>query len=87
MKKYLAGGKAMAGAGACVKEDCSQTSQAFSAMLASRDKQMADIWKQPSQEIPLTQTQTSNTQLVLQQNKPVQQNKQADINTILDGDY
>ncbi len=89
MKKYLAGGKAVGSAG-CVKEDYSQVGKDFSAMLAARDRQIADLWgppvlKQPSQENPFTQAQN---QIVL--HKPVQQfqnNKQVDINTILDGDY
>lgn len=75
----------MAGNSSCVKEDCSQTGQAFSAMMAARERQIADLWT--SQQTPLTQDKGQN-QLVL--HKPViqiQNNKQVDINTILDGDY
>ena len=84
MKKYLAGGKAMAvGSAGSVKEDCSQVGKDFSAMLSAREKQMADLWaspvqQQPSQENPLAQPKG---QIVL--HKPVQQvqnNKQVDIN-------
>jgi hypothetical protein len=101
MKKYIAGGKAMTnchsllpgdfqspgkagGCGAGVKEDCSQVGKDFSAMLAARDRQMADLWTPPQTQPQLRQ----QNQIVV--HKPVtqvQNNKQSDINTILDGDY
>jgi hypothetical protein len=87
MKKYMAGGKAVGSAG-CVKEDCSQTGKAFSAMLANRDRQMADLWTTPlqnqQQQTPLTQ---NKGQIVV--HKPVihAQNKSADIDMILNGDF
>jgi hypothetical protein len=87
MKKYLAGGKAVGSTG-CVKEDCSQTNKDFSAMLSAREKQMADLWASPVQQQPSQETPFTQKQIVL--HKPVQQvqnNKQVDINTILDGDY
>ena len=80
MKKYIVGGKAVSGNSSCVKEDCSQVGKDFSAMLAARDRQMADLWT-PSQN-------QNQNQIVV--HKPVtqaQNNKQSDINTILDGDY
>ena len=85
MKKYLAGGQTVGSAGSCFKEDCSQTNQAFSAMLAARDKQMADLWASPSQQ---QQTPLTQNQIVVRQ--PVQKaknNKEIDINTVLEGDY
>lgn len=83
MKKYLAGGKAVGSAGAsCVKEDCSQTNQAFSAMLAARDRQMADLWSKPQ-----TINENQNQVVVHKPVTQIQNNKQMDINTILDGDY
>ncbi len=90
MKKYLAGGKAVgSGCGAGVKEDCSQTSQAFSAMLANRDRQMADLWTTPSQkQEQQQQQQTQNKgQLVVHKAVTQPQNKSADIDTILNGDF
>jgi hypothetical protein len=84
MKKYLAGGKATAGNNSCIKEDCSQTNKDFSAMLAARDRQISDLWSSPVQQ----QTPINQNQIVV--HKPVQQvqnKKQVDINTILEGDY
>ena len=95
MKKYLAGGKATAGNNSCVKEDCSQTNKDFSAMLAARDRQISDLWSSPvQQQTPLTEgpglrpfTQNQNQIVVHKPVQQVQNKKQVDINTILDGDY
>ena len=83
MKKYMAGGKTVGGNSSSVKEDCSQTNQAFSAMLANRDRQMADLWTTTAPP----QSNQNKGQIVV--HKPVThaQNKSADIDMILNGDF
>ena len=88
MKKYMAGGKTVGGNSSSVKEDCSQTSQAFSAMLANRDRQIADLWTttapQSNQQTPLTH---NKEQIVVHKPVTQPQNKSADIDMILNGDF
>ena len=91
MKKYLAGGKAI-GSGNCSSASdprlASSQNQAFASLLAQREAQDAMMWKQPTASKQETNT---NTQLVIVQNKPSNtvhtNNKSADIDMILKGDY
>ena len=86
MKKYLAGGKAVSGSCGSSSNPsvASSQNQAFASLLAQREAQDALLWKQPT---PQKQETNTNTQMVVVQNKTNKNNKSADIDMILNGDY
>jgi hypothetical protein len=79
-KKYLAGGRCGGGSGPCVKEDSSGLSASFSAYLAARSQQDSQLWSQAN-SLP------ASTQLVVVPKKEESQQKNADIDLILNGDF
>ncbi len=81
MKKFLPGGRC-GGSNPCVKEDTSQTSQAFSQLMAAREAQDR-MWTQPATTIP-SNIPSQAIVLVKEEQKPP--NKKDLISTILNGD-
>lgn len=79
MRKYLPGGRA-GGSSQTYKEDTSQTSQAFSQLMAAREAQ-DNMWTQPFN----TQQPQSNAIVIKEEPKQIP-NKKDLISIILDGD-
>ncbi len=77
MRKYLPGGRC-GGSTPSVKEDTQGVSSSFSALLAQRDAQIAQLWTPQQQQ----------TQIVVKKVEPPKQTKKEDlVNTILGKDY
>lgn len=87
MKKYLAGGRA-GGTTQTWKEDTSQTSQAFSQLMAAREAQ-DKMWTQPCNTQPQqsqAQPQPQSNAIVVKQQAKQEPNKKDLISIILGED-
>ncbi len=86
-RKFLAGGRCGGSSSVCpiTKEDTQGTNASFQNLLAQREAMDAKMWSAPS---PVEKTQSQTALIVVEQKlKTKQQQKDADIQCLLEGDY